>query len=74
MQPHVQRNSDESCPSEQLGTVQSLAGKGRVGAGPADDLSALSPQSTLRRPNEAQARAPPEGSSWEVLRASGSSR
>jgi len=61
MQPHAKRNSHESCPSEQLGAVQSLVGKGQAVAHPADDLAGLFPQSALRRPNEAQSRAPPEG-------------
>jgi hypothetical protein len=60
MQPHVQHNSHESCPSEQSGAVQNLAGKGQAVARLADDLARLFPQSMLRRPNEAQARAPPE--------------
>jgi len=74
MQPHSKRNGHEPRPAGQLEAVQSLVRKGQALARPAYDLAGLFSQTALRRPNEAQARAPPGASLWEVPRGSDSSR
>jgi hypothetical protein len=61
MQPHPKRNRRELRPAGQLEAVQTFAGKTQAVEPLASDLAGLFPQSTLRRPNEAQARAPPDG-------------